>query len=54
MINEIMGKADPKFVENRRKAGMGLSDDLATKLGQIGGTIASDIVQTEPVQCGGS
>lgn len=45
LFNELIGRADPNYVKARQKAGMGLSDDNATRLGQIAGVLASDIVQ---------
>lgn len=43
--NELLGRADPKMVEAREAIGLGLSDDKATRAGQLLGTIGSDIVQ---------
>jgi hypothetical protein len=45
LLNELIGRADPAYTQARQKAGMGLSSDPATRLGQIGGVLASDIVQ---------
>ena len=45
MIREIMGKADPVHVKVRNDMGLGLSDDRATRIGQVLGTLGSDIVQ---------
>ena len=45
LIQELMGKADNAYVQERKAAGMGLSDDKARRIGQILGTIGSDIVQ---------
>jgi len=42
---ELLGMADPDQVEARRAMGMELSDDKATRIGQVLGTLASDIVQ---------
>ena len=38
-------KAKPEHVKARRDMGLGLSDDRATRIGQILGTIGSDLVQ---------
>ena len=45
LFNELIGRADPAYVQARQKAGMGLSTDNATRLGQIMGVLASDVVQ---------
>ena len=45
LLNELMGKADPAYVQARERAGMGLSKDPATRIGQVMGVLASDIVQ---------
>ena len=45
LFNELIGRANPDYVDARQKAGMGLSNDNATRLGQIAGVLASDIVQ---------
>lgn len=42
---EVLGTADPYMVEARRAVGLGLSDDKATRIGQLLGTIGSDVVQ---------
>ena len=41
---EVLGKADPTYKEVRDEYKMGLSDDPATKAGQLLGTAARDIV----------
>ena len=38
-------KSDKIYRQSREERGMGLSSDLATKLGQIGGTIGNDLTQ---------
>ena len=45
MIRDLMGVSKPKHREARESMGLGLSDDKATRIGQILGTIESDIVQ---------
>ena len=45
LLKELVGKGDEEFIKARKAAGMGLSDDLATKIGQVGGVLASDLVQ---------
>lgn len=42
---ELLGMADPSQVEARKGMGLGLSDDKATRIGQVMGTLGSDIVQ---------
>ena len=42
---ELMGIADPEQVQARKDMGLGLSEDRATRIGQILGTLASDLVQ---------
>jgi len=42
---KVFGQANPDLVRARQKMGMGLSDDRATRIGQVLGTIGSDIVQ---------
>jgi len=41
---ELLGVADPKFVQAREAAGMGLSKDRATAIGQMSGSVAHDII----------
>ena len=45
MLRELLGKARPEHVRARQEMGLGLSDDRATRIGQILGTIGSDVVQ---------
>ena len=45
LIRELLGKANKEDIEARNKMGMGLSDDRATRYGQVLGTIGADIVQ---------
>ena len=45
MLQELRGKANPADVQARQRMGMGLSDDTATRIGQVGGVLASDLVQ---------
>ena len=42
---ELMGMANPAQVEARQGMGMGLSEDKATRIGQVLGTLGSDVVQ---------
>tara|TARA_B100001769_G_scaffold274964_1_gene275014 strand:- start:1709 stop:2974 length:1266 start_codon:yes stop_codon:yes gene_type:complete len=42
---ELLGKADPHYLDVRAERGMGLSDDLATRAGQLAGTVGRDIVE---------
>ena len=42
---DLIGNSEPIYKQQREERGMQLSDDLATKLGQIGGTIANDLTQ---------
>ena len=41
---EALGIADPNFVAAREAAGMGLSKDRATRIGQIAGSVGHDIM----------
>ena len=43
--NELAGKGNPELQEVYRQMGMGLSDDRATRVGQILGHIGSDLTQ---------
>ena len=45
LFNELRGRPDKNYVREREKANMGLSTDRATRIGQIMGVLASDIVQ---------
>ena len=42
---DLIGNSEPIYRQQREERGMQLSDDLATKLGQIGGTIGNDLTQ---------
>ena len=42
---ELMGIADPAQVQARKNMGLGLSEDKATRIGQVLGTLGSDVVQ---------
>jgi len=42
---ELMGMAEPEQVQARKDMGLGLSEDRATRIGQVLGTLASDVVQ---------
>jgi hypothetical protein len=42
---ELMGMAEPAQVEARQSMGLGLSEDKATRIGQVLGTLGSDVVQ---------
>ena len=42
---ELLGIADPIDKEVRRQMGMGLSDDRATRIGQVLGTLGNDLTQ---------
>ena len=43
LANDLMGRAEPIYQGQRAERGMALSDDRATRLGQIGGTLANDL-----------
>ena len=45
MLNELAGKGNPAQQKVYRQMGMGLSNDGATKLGQILGHFAADLTQ---------
>ena len=45
MGRELLGKANPYQVQARNEMGIGLSPDPATRVGQVAGTLGSDIVQ---------
>jgi hypothetical protein len=45
LIRELLGQAKPGDIKARQDMGLGLSDDRATRIGQILGTIGGDIVQ---------
>ena len=42
---ELMGMANPEQVKARQAMGLGLSEDKATRIGQVLGTLGSDVVQ---------
>jgi len=42
---ELLGMANPEQVAARKSMGLGLSDDRATRIGQVLGTLGSDVVQ---------
>lgn len=44
-FRESLGIADPEMVKARKALGLELSDDRATRIGQVLGTLGSDIVQ---------
>ena len=44
-VRDLIGNSEPIYRQQREERGMKLSDDLATKLGQIGGTIGNDLTQ---------
>ena len=45
LLRELIGRANKDDIAMREKMGLGLSDDRATRTGQILGTLAGDIVQ---------
>ena len=45
LLRELVGQAKPDDIAMREAMGLGLSDDRATRTGQIVGTLAGDIVQ---------
>ena len=45
MANDLMGRSEPIYKGQREERGMKLSDDGATRLGQVGGTLANDLTQ---------
>lgn len=45
MVRDLLGKSEPIYRGKREEMGMGLSKDMPTRLGQIGGTIANDLTQ---------
>ena len=44
-IRDLTGTAEPIYAGQRAERGMALSNDTATRIGQIGGTIANDLTQ---------
>lgn len=45
MLAEMTGNADPVQVETRKRMGLGLSEDRATRIGQVLGSLGGDVVQ---------
>ena len=45
MMQELLGRANPADVQARQSMGLGLSEDRATRIGQVLGTLGSDLVQ---------
>ena len=45
MGRDLFGKSEPIYKGQREERGMKLSDDMATRIGQIGGTIGNDLTQ---------
>ena len=45
MLRQALGKADPYQLETLRQMGMGLSNDRATRIGQIIGHLGADLTQ---------
>ena len=45
MVQDLLGRSEPIYRGQRAERGMALSDDTATRIGQIGGTIANDLTQ---------
>ena len=45
LMRELMHKADPAHIKAREQMGLGLKEDRAGKIGQILGTLGSDLVQ---------
>lgn len=45
MMQELLGRANPADVASRQRMGLGLSEDRATRIGQVLGTLGSDLVQ---------
>ena len=45
MMQELLGRANPADVQARQRMGLGLSEDRATRIGQVLGTLGSDLVQ---------
>ena len=44
-LGELTGFGDKELIEGRRQKGMGLSGDMATKVGQVTGRVGQDIVR---------
>ena len=45
MARDLAGTSEPIYRGQRAERGMALSDDMPTRVGQIGGTIANDLTQ---------
>ena len=45
MVRDLINKSEPTYKGVRSEMGMGLSDDIPTRIGQIGGTVANDLTQ---------
>lgn len=45
MLAEMTGQADPVQVEARKRMGLGMSEDRATRIGQVIGSLGGDVVQ---------
>ena len=45
MIRDLTNTSEPIYRGRRAEMGMALSDDLPTRIGQIGGTVANDLTQ---------
>ena len=45
MLRDLTNTSEPIYRERRKEMGMSLSDDIPTRIGQIGGTIANDLTQ---------
>ncbi len=44
-VREVMGIADPNYVEARRRVGLGAKTGTPERIGQLGGTLIADAVQ---------
>jgi len=45
MIRDLTNTSEPIYKGRRAEMGMALSDDMPTRIGQVGGTIANDLTQ---------
>ena len=45
MVRDLVNKSEPIYKGRRAEMGMALSDDMPTRIGQIGGTVANDLTQ---------
>ena len=45
MVRDLTNTSEPIYRGRRAEMGMALSDDLPTRIGQVGGTIANDLTQ---------